>query len=202
MCARSSASVVCAGRRMVELCMPASSLAAPFARTYVALAGSSPTRMTASPGVMPRDLSAAVSRATRSRTPRAIPTPSISSAGKVHRASLTNQHDLYLTGILQLGLDATGDLVAQRRHTVLLDVVGRDDDAHLAPRLDREDFLDTAVARGDSLETLEALHVGLEGFAARAGSRARDCVSRLNQHGDLALVGHVVVVSRNAIHHE
>src|SRR5688500_13599753 len=142
---RSSSCVVSAGRRMVELCIPASSLADPFDRTYVALAGSSPTRMTASPGVMPRDVSAAVSRATRSRTPRAIATPSISSAGKVHRACLANQHDLDLPGILKLGLDAPGDLIAERRHAVLLDVVGRDDDAHLAPRLNCEDFLDTAV---------------------------------------------------------
>src|SRR5688500_7546593 len=141
----SSLCVISAGRRMVDLYIPASSLAAPFDRTYVALAGSSPTRMTASPGVTPRDFSAAVSRATRSRTLRAIATPSISSAGKVHRACLANQHDLYLPRILQLRLDAPGDLIAERRHAVLLDVVGRDDDAHLAPRLDCKDFLDTAV---------------------------------------------------------
>src|SRR5688572_20778635 len=140
-----SSCLVSAGRRMVELCIPASSLAAPFDRTYVALAGSSPTRMTASPGVVPRDFSAAASRATRSRTLRAIATPSISSAGKVHRARLANQHDLYLPRVLKLGLDAPGDLIAERRHAVLLDVVGRDDDAHLAARLDREDFLDAAI---------------------------------------------------------
>src|SRR6266545_2968252 len=125
---------------MVELCMPASSLAFPFDRTYVALAGSSPTRMTASPGVTPRDLRAAASRATRSRTLRAIATPSISSAGKVHRACLANQHDLDLPRVLQLSLDATRNLVTERRHSRLLNVIRCDYDAHFPAGLDCEDL--------------------------------------------------------------
>src|SRR5688572_31113392 len=163
-----SSCLVSAGRRMVELCIPASSLAAPFDRTYVALAGSSPTGMTASPGVVPRDFSAAASRATRSRTLRAIATPSISSAGKVHRARLANQHDLYLPRVLKLGLDAPGDLIGQGRHSDIVDVFGCHHDANLAPSLNGKDLVDTLVARRNPFQTFEALHVRLERFAPGA----------------------------------
>src|SRR6476646_1607160 len=225
-CSSNSASVVSAGRRIVSPCMPASSHAFPFERTYTALAGSSPTRTTDRPGVTPSALSLATSFATSCLTRRPIAVPSMSvapdvgscaavaaapspcvefvcvSARKVHRPRFANDHDLDLSGILQLRLDSASDLLGQRRHSNVVDIIRRDEDANLSARLNREHLLDAAVARRDPLETLEPLHVRLEGFTTRTGSRARDGVGRLDEHRDLALMGHVVVVCRNAVHHQ
>src|SRR6476620_5825827 len=115
---------------MVMLYMPASSHAFPFAFTYTALAGSSPTRTTARPGRTPRSASKAASRAASSRIERAIATPSMSSAGKVHRACLADQHDLDLSRILKLRLDAASDFFTESRHACIVDVIRRHDYAH------------------------------------------------------------------------
>ena len=52
----------------------------PLKRTYTALAGSSPTRTTDSPGVMPSALRRSTSAATSRRTRRPMAAPSISNA--------------------------------------------------------------------------------------------------------------------------
>src|SRR5215217_1031087 len=143
--------------RIVTPCIPASSHALPFDRTYTALAGSSPTSTTAKPGRMPRSVSNAVSRAASSLIERAIATPSMSSAGKVHRACLADEHDLDLSGILKLGLDTACDLFAQCRHARIIDVIRRYYDANFAARLDCENFFDAAVARCNSLEAFKPL---------------------------------------------
>src|SRR5438067_7971902 len=164
----------------------------------MALAGSSPTSTTVRPGVTPHFFSSATSRATRSRTPRATAAPSMRrasvsmSACKVHRPRLANHHDLDLSRILQLGLDTPRDLLAQGGHAHVVHLLRRHDDAHLAPRLNREHAVHAAVARRDALEPLEPLHVRLERLAPRAGARAADRVGRLHEHADLALVRHVV----------
>src|SRR5688572_14191840 len=141
----SSACDVDAGIRIVSPRMPASSHAAALLRTYTALAGSSPTSTTERPGTTPLAPRAFTCSAIRARTLAATAFPSISVprsdmetvelAGIVHRARLPDCHDLDLSGILQLGLDATSDLLGQRAHANIVDVVRRDDDAHLATRL-------------------------------------------------------------------
>src|SRR5438552_3862918 len=95
------------------------------------------------------------------------------SARKIHRARLADQHDLDLSGILQLGLDTPGDLLGHRRHAHVVDVVGQYNHAHFAARLNGEHLLDALVARRDPLEALEPLHVRFERLTARAGTRAR-----------------------------
>src|SRR5258705_13759433 len=97
----------------------------------MALAGSSPTRTTARPGFMPSCASFFARSATSARTFFAIPRPSINSAGKVHCSRLPDQHDFDLSWILQLGLDATGDLLGERGHAQIVHLFGRDDDANL-----------------------------------------------------------------------
>src|SRR5262249_7235926 len=109
--------------------------------------------------------------------PRGAPSPSPStaaawSARKIHRPGLANQHDLDLTGVLQLGLDAARDLLRHRRHTKVIDIVRHHDHAHLTPGLDRVDLVDALVTRCDALESLESLHVRLEGFASRTRPRS------------------------------
>src|SRR5687767_10312577 len=182
--------------------MPASSHALPFARTYTVLAGSSPTRTTARPGRTPRSTSSAVLSAASRRIERAIATPSMSSAGKIHRACLADQDHLDLSGILKLRLDAARNFFAQRGHPRIVDVVRSDYHAHLPSRLNREHLLDTAVARCNPLESLEPLHVRLERLTPCARTRARDRIRSLHEHRDLAFVRHVVVVRGNAVDHE
>src|ERR1700733_9207755 len=123
---------------MVTPCIPASSVAFPLARTYTALARSSPTSTTASPGVTPRAPRPAAARATSARTAWAMATPSINSAGKIHRPRLANHDHLNLARILEFGLNTTGDLLGQRRHPGIVDVLGRDHHSHLTSRLDGE----------------------------------------------------------------
>src|SRR5512140_3635656 len=101
---------------------------------------------------MPRATSFATSRVTSSRMLFAIALPSISSAGKVHRSLFANHHDLDLPRVLQLGLDAARDLLAQCRHTEVVHVVRIDDHPDLPPRLNGENLVDTRIARSDALE--------------------------------------------------
>src|SRR5688500_5937399 len=199
-CSSSSACVVSAGSRTVTLCIPASSHALPFERTYTALAGSSPTRMTARPGFTPFAASFETRTATAARTRFAIARPSISSAGKVHGSGFPDQHDLDLPRILELRLDPARDLFGERRHPRIVHFLGRHDYTHFAPSLNSEDFFDTLVARGDLLESLESFDVGLECFASRAGTGARDRVGCLHEDGDLGLVRHIVVMCGDAVH--
>src|SRR5215212_8010323 len=91
--------------------------------TYTALAGSSPTRTTVSPGVTPRALSSATLVATSALTSSAIAVPSsrrssadcaVWSASKVHRPRLADQHHFNLSRILKFSLDAPSDLLGHR----------------------------------------------------------------------------------------
>src|ERR1700733_8916147 len=182
------------------LCIPASSDALPFARTYTALAGSSPTRTTAKPGRTPRAMREAAVSATPERTARAIVAPSIRSAGKIHRPRFPDQHHLDLTRVLQLGFDAARNLVRQRSHSGVVDGVRRHHDPDLPARLNGEHLLHATVARRDPFQALESLHIGLERLATRAGPRPGDRIGGLHQHGDLALVRHIVVMRGDAIH--
>src|SRR2546429_8064112 len=70
---------------------------------------------------MPRSRRARISACSsaRSRSPMAV--PSISLAGKAHRARFANHHDLDLTGVLQLALDPAGDLIRQLTGLAVVD---------------------------------------------------------------------------------
>src|SRR5918999_2968709 len=161
----SSSCVVEESRRMVTECIPASSHALPFIRTYTWLAGSSPTRITARPGRSPRARSRWTLCATSARIDAAIAVPSMTSAGKIHRTRFADHDHLDLPGILQLGLDASRDLLRERRHAHIVHLVWPHDHTDFPPSLDREHLLHPAVAPGDLLDPLEPLHVRLERLA-------------------------------------
>src|SRR5687768_6185004 len=150
--------------------------------------------MTARPGFTPFVASFETRTATASRTRFAIARPSISSAGKVHGSGFPDQHDLDLPRILQLRLDPARDLFGECRHPRIVYFLGCHDYTHFAPSLNSEDFFDTLVARGDLLQSFESFDVGLECFASRAGTGARDRVGCLHQHGYFGLVGDIVMV--------
>src|SRR5688572_26403875 len=96
---------------------------------------------TVRPGVIPRALSSAVSRATSARTALATATPSITvaplsatpslracglvSACKVDSPRFTNYDHLDLSRILKLCLDAPSDFVRQGRHARVVHILRR-----------------------------------------------------------------------------
>src|SRR5256886_9876172 len=168
-------------------------------RTYVAEAGLSPTRTAASPGVTPRSRRARMSvcSSARSRLPTAV--PSINLAGKTHRARLANHHDLDLPGVLQLALDPAGDLIRQLAGLAVVDRGRGHDHADLPTGLNGIHLLHAGELARELLQLGEALHVGFERLAARAGPRPRDGVRRLHDHAHGRLVLDVVVVGRDAI---
>src|SRR5215210_8410928 len=106
---------------------------------------------------MPRSESLIERCAVSARTLLAIARPSMISAGKVHCSRLPDQHDLDLSRILELGLDAARDLFAERRHSRIVDLFRCDDDADFSACLDRKNLLDAAIARRNLLESLEPL---------------------------------------------
>src|SRR5689334_21394176 len=207
-----SVCVIEAGRRMVSPFIPSSMHVRSLAPTYTALAASSPTRATVSPGVMPRALSAETRDATSTFTLSASAVPSmmllfsadaaVPLPSKVYRPRFANEYHFDLPRILQFRFDAPCNFFGHRGHAHVIDVVGKNDDAHLASGLDREDLFHALVARRDLLEAFESLHVRLERLAPRTGSRSGDRVGRLDENGDLALVRHVVVMGGDAVHDE
>ena len=74
--------------------------------------------------------------------------------------------DLDLTGILELALDALGQLAGEDDHIVLAHLLGLDHHADLAARLNGVGGLDAGVGAGDLLELFEALDVVLDVLAA------------------------------------
>src|SRR5438132_6057747 len=168
-------------------------------RTYVADAGLSPTSTAASPGVTPRSRSPRISvcSSARSRSPMAV--PSISLAGKAHRAGFANHHDLDLTGVLQLALDPAGDLIRQLAGLAVVHRGWGHDHADFPTGLNGIHLLHARKLAGELLQLREALHVGLERLAARSRPRPRDGVGGLHDHADRRFVLHVVVVRRDAI---
>src|SRR5436853_1420036 len=110
-------------------------------RPSVADAGLSPTSTAASPGVTPRSRSPRISvcSSARSRSPMAV--PSISLAGKAHRAGFANHHDLDLTGVLQLALDPAGNLIRQLAGLAVVDGGRGNDHAYLPTGLNGVNLL-------------------------------------------------------------
>ena len=78
--------------------------------------------------------------------------------------------DLDLTGILELALDALGQLAGEDDHIVLAHLLGLDHHADLAARLNGVGGLDAGVGAGDLLELFEALDVVLDVLAPGAGT--------------------------------
>src|SRR5690606_8514467 len=117
----------------------------------------------------------------------AIAFPSISSACKVNSPHFADDNNLDLPGILKLVLDPACDLLAEGRHAHVINRVRRYHNPNLAACLDGVHLFHALVARSNALESLEALHVGLESLTTSARARPGNAVARLHQHGYLAL---------------
>src|SRR5882724_4063565 len=199
MSSSSSASVISGLSRIVSWYSPASSHAFPFMRTYVVDAGLSPTRTAASPGVIPLERSRRISPWSSARMVSPTAVPSMSLAGKIHRAGLADHHHLDLSGVLELALDLAGDLLGEHARLPVVDRVRGHHHAYLSPRLDRKHFFYARELARDLLQLGESLDVGLERLAARPRSRPGHGVRRLHDHADRRLVSDVVVMCRNAV---
>src|SRR3989449_766742 len=113
--------------------------------------------------------------------------PSISLAGKIHRARFADHDDLDLAGILQLALDAAGELVGQLGRLAVVDRRRRHHDAPLPPGLDGVDLLHPGELARELLQLGQPLDVRLERLAPRTGARPRDGVRGLDDHADRRL---------------
>src|SRR5437879_11940729 len=96
----------------------------------------------------------------RSRSPMAV--PSISLAGKAHRARFANHHDLDLTGILQLALDPAGDLIRQLTGLSVVDGGRGHDHAYLPTGLNGVHRLPAGALARELLQLRDALHTGFQ----------------------------------------
>src|SRR5678815_377137 len=97
------------------------------------------------------------------------------------RTRLPDHRDLDLAGILELPFDLARDVAREPQRLVVGDAVGLDDDPKLPPRLDSESLLDALEAVRDVLQLLQALDVGLQDLAPRAGPRGRQGVGPVDQ---------------------
>src|SRR5512147_1889296 len=86
------------------------------------------------------------------------------SARKIHRPRLSDDHYFDLSRILELGFDASRDLLRERGHPNVVNVVRRHQHTNLTTGLDREHLVHTTIARRDPLEPFQALHIRLERF--------------------------------------
>src|SRR5712692_7713774 len=101
--------------------------------------------------------------------------PSMSLAGKIHRARLADDDDLDLPRVLEVAFDLAGDLLGELARLAVVDRGGCDDDPHLPPRLDGEHLLHAGELPRQLLELREPLDVRLERLAPRrtsSGSRS------------------------------
>src|SRR5688500_5770952 len=118
---------------------------------------------------------------TMSPTKRSF-TPARRSLRVLDRTGLADHRDLDLARVGEVLLDLLGDVAREPDRLLVGDLLAVHDDADLAAGLDREALLHALEARGDLLELLEPLDVGLEHLAARAGSCRGEPVGRRHQH--------------------
>src|SRR5947208_3999206 len=149
---------------------------------------------------MPRERSRSISPWSSARMASPTALPSMSLAGKIHRAGLADHHHLDLVGVLQLALDLAGDLLGQLARLAVVDRVRGHHHAHLPTRLNREHFFHAGELTRNLLQLGEPLDVRLERFAPRSRPGAGHGVGRLPDHADRRLVGAVVLMSGNAVY--
>src|SRR5690606_19619938 len=96
------------------------------------------------------------------------PSPSADSAREIDGARLPDHDYLDLSGILELFLEPSSDLLAELRHADVVHVFRVHHHPYLAAGLDGKAPLDAREAVRDLLELLESLDVRLEHLAAGA----------------------------------
>src|SRR5439155_13708018 len=121
--------------------------------------------------------------------------------GVVHGRRLADHGHADLSRVLQLLLDAPGDLARQVVRPGVVHPRVLDHDADLAAGLDGVGLLDPREGGGDALQGLQALDVDLEALAPPAGPRPRYGIGRRDQHRPQAPTRVVVVMVADALQH-
>src|SRR5258706_5032463 len=119
----------------------------------------------------------------RAMSSRSVMSATVGLFGVIHRAGLTNHGDLDLAGVLELVLDSSRDILRQPDRLLVGDLLALDHDANLASRLQGERLRDALERIGNAFELFEAFDVRLEDVSPRAGSRGRNRVGGLDDHG-------------------
>src|SRR6185295_1416079 len=96
--------------------------------------------------------------ATRAASPRLVP-PGGSLPGELNGPGLPDDGHLDLTGIFELVLDPSGNILGQPHGLLVRHPIALHDDADLAAGLKRERFRDALERVGDPLELLQAFDV-------------------------------------------
>src|SRR5438046_9605778 len=97
-----------------------------------------PARTAASPGVPPRVFRRRISPSSSARMASPTTAPSMSLAGKIHRAGLADHHYLDLARVLELALDLPGDLLGELARLAVVDRIRRHHDAQIGRASCRE----------------------------------------------------------------
>src|SRR5688500_5087380 len=106
--------------------------------------------------------------AIRSRSP--VMAVAAALPGKFRGPGFTNDGHLDLAGVFELVFNPSGDVLRQPDRLLVRDLLALDDDADFAAGLEGEGLGDAGERVGDAFQLLEALDVGLEDVAARAGA--------------------------------
>src|SRR5262245_40252443 len=101
----------------------------------------------------------------------------------VNGPGLPNHGHFDLAGIFQRVLAAPGDVLREPDGLLVRDMIALDHDANLAAGLERKCLGHALEGIRDTFELFEAFHVRLEDVTTRAGTRRRDRVGRLHDHG-------------------
>src|SRR5205814_8845012 len=96
--------------------------------------------------------------------------PGSGSFGIVAGARLATHRDLDLAGVLELVLDAAGDVLRQPHRLLVGDFFALDHDPDLAPRLQRKRLRDALERIGNAFKAFEALDVRFQNIATCAGT--------------------------------
>ena len=112
---------------------------------------------------------------------------------------LADDGDLDLSWVSHLVLDFLRDFGREVFRGLVVDLVGADNHAQLAARLDRIGFDHAWIRHRQLLQVVESLDVCFDDLAASAWTCARDGVADLNDGGQERLHLHLVVVRADRV---
>ena len=115
------------------------------------------------------------------------------------RAIFADDRDLDLAWVGNAVFDFRADVLGHLDGFGIAHLLGDDHDADLAAGLHRIGLRDAVILLGDGFQGLDALDVGLEGFAASAGTRGGKGIRGRDEIGDDEAGGDVAVVALDRV---
>src|SRR5713101_9554123 len=115
--------------------------------------------------------------------PLRVPGPPLHLSSIVDSTSLTNHTYPDLPRILQALLDLMSNVASQPACRKFIDLLGFDDDAHLATCLDSEGFFHAGKRVRNTLQSLQALDIEINRLTTSAGASSRNGIRCLYDNG-------------------